>query len=134
MNAEAFGHNDQIGKADLAHRMTKAASMSPGSGAIPWVTTIRVLMNGGRSFEPVRSLASDHLQGVEVEPSIAARGQRITIAWHAGEMTEEESRQVFAIDSSDRGETFGEVIAVSDQDLGVCACCAMASMFDDKGD
>lgn len=128
----AYRHPDAIGKAAFAIG-------ADGRVHVTWFTAdpAQYLYTrtdpGGTSFEPPRSVVSDHIDGVEAGAAIAVDNDRVTIAWHAGDMTHEESRRVYAISSADGGKFFGKELAISDPALGACACCSLATGFSPEG-
>jgi hypothetical protein len=120
-----FRHGDAVRKASVAAGDT-------GSIHVVWLRTdeapeyyySRRIDSG---FETPRSVVKNNLSGVETEASISVLGNQVSIVWHAGSMLRESSRQVFRVFSVDNGVTFGDEIAISDQSLGACACCGLAS-------
>ncbi len=68
--------------------------------------------------------------------SITADNQgNVWIVWHALPVgkTGETGRQVFVRHSTDNGATFSEPWAIKGEDLGVCACCGLATATDATG-
>jgi hypothetical protein len=120
-----FRHGDAVRKASVA-------AGDAGSIHVVWLRSdeapeyfySRRIDNG---FETPRSVVKNNLGGVETEASIAVQENQVSIVWHAGSMRRESSRQVFQVLSVDRGVTFGDEIAISDQRLGACACCGLVS-------
>lgn len=120
-----FRHGDAVRKASVA-------AGDAGSIHVVWLRSDEApeyyySRRIGNRFETPRSVVKNNLSGVETEASIAALGNQVSIVWHAGSMLRESSRQVFRVLSVDNGVTFGNEIAISDQRLGACACCGLAS-------
>jgi len=84
-------------------------------------------------FEPGRMPANQHTEGLDAEASLATHGSTITITWHAGDLMFEASRAVYAMSSNDHGVTFNNAAQVSDPALGACACCSLATNYDEQG-
>jgi hypothetical protein len=84
-------------------------------------------------FEAERNPVTAHNEGLEAEASIVVRGENVTISWHAGDLSQEYKRAVYTLASTDRGKTFGKIERASDPGLGACACCSLATAFDDHG-
>ena len=87
-------HNDQVGMAD-------AAVDEQGRVHVAWFQNKPLgyfyarLQSNGTTFERPTAVVQKHLQGVEVGPSIAATGDQVNIAWHAGDMANEQQRHVY---------------------------------------
>lgn len=132
VSEHAYPHNDQIGKADFAIDETgrvHVAWLDAPNAAYLYSRSI----DGGSNFSRPRHLAAENPEGVEAEPSLAVHNDEVVVAWHAGSMAAEHARRVYAVRSSDGGATFSDEVAVSPVELGVCACCSMASAFDEHG-
>jgi hypothetical protein len=80
-------------------------------------------------FEAPRRIVGTHLEGVEAGAAIAVRANTVVVVWHAGDLAEEESRQVFKLMSLNGGDTFGAEMSISDSNSGVCGCCSLATSF-----
>jgi hypothetical protein len=85
-------------------------------------------------FEPLRSMVSEYQLGIDAGGDIAASGSQVAIVWGAGDLSREYERTMFARLSEDGGATFGSEIVISNPDLGVCACCSMATDYMDDSD
>jgi len=128
--SQTFTHNDAIGKASMAIDADKRLHIVWFVSNPPGYWYSRSTEKG---FEPPRSLVTDNLNGVEAEATIAVRNNLVTINWHAGDLRAESKRQVYSIDSSNGGASFAREIAISDPGLGACACCGVASIYQEDG-
>ena len=126
-----LSHNDAIGKASLAvdDRGRVHVIWFPGDSYYYARST-----EDGSAFESPRKLVTDNANGIEAEAAIAVKDNEITIAWHAGDMADEASRQVYVVRSIDGGDHFGAETAISDASLGACACCTLATGYDRSGE
>ncbi len=84
-------------------------------------------------FEAERNPVTAHNEGLEAEASIVVRGANVTISWHAGDLSQEYKRAVYTLTSSDNGKIFGRIKRASNPGLGACACCSLATAFNDQG-
>ncbi len=132
VSSQSYSHLGPVSKASIA--IDEAGRIHvvwflPSLGAYRYSRS-----NIGRSrFEDERSPVIAHSDGLEAEASIAIQGARITISWHAGDLSHEYKRAVYTLTSTDYGQTFGTVKLASDPALGACACCSLATRFDGKG-
>lgn len=130
---QPYRHTDAIGRADIAVDGAGRLHVTWFNASPPAYYYTKSDMSRTRFASP-REVVTEHLDGVEAASSIATDGERVTISWHAGDMVDEASRQVYAVTSTDGGRTFGPEIAVSDQALGVCGCCCMETGYLDGGE
>lgn len=125
-----FTHNDAIGKASMAVDAEKRRHIVWFVSNPPGYWYSRSTEN---NFEPPRSLVIDNLNGTEAEASIATHKHLVTINWHAGDLRAESRRQVYSIESVNGGASFAREIAISEPALGACACCGLASSYQENG-
>jgi hypothetical protein len=85
------------------------------------------------NFEPQQMPVKQYTEGLDAEASLATRGSTVTITWHAGDLSSEASRAVYSVSSNDYGVTFNRAKQVSDPALGACACCSLATNYDEQG-
>lgn len=126
-----LSHNDAIGKAAFAvdDRGRIHVVWFPGDGYYYARST-----RDGTAFESPRRVVTGHTNGIEAEAAIAVTDNEVTITWHAGDMADEASRQVYIVRSIDGGDHFGAETAISDASLGACACCTLATGYDNTGE
>lgn len=93
----------------------------------------------GESFESQRNLMQT-ATGLDGGGSIAADPSgNIYVAWHAQGQRDgkpiqgEDNRRVWLARSSDDGRTFGRETAISPPGTGVCGCCGIGALADNKG-
>lgn len=86
------------------------------------------------AFETQRSMVSEFAEGIDAGADIAAAGNQVAIVWGAGDLSREYERTVFLRLSGDNGESFGPELMAGNSDLGACACCSLASDFNNNGD
>ena len=86
------------------------------------------------SFEQERSVVKISVENVEASASVSAHGDSVTLTWHAGDLMREEERAVYALTSTDNGDSFKAEVQLSDASLGACACCGLTSGYNIKGD
>ncbi|MDP2127048.1 MAG: hypothetical protein Q8K97_06680 [Pseudohongiella sp.] len=86
------------------------------------------------SFESPRPIVEQNMEGIDAAAEISSYSNRITIVWGAGDVSREDQRSVFMLESQDYGSTFGEEVMIADAALGACACCGLAAEFNQQGE
>jgi len=82
------------------------------------------------AFEPAKSMVVDYVEGIDAGADVAARGNRVAIAWGAGDLSRESERTVYVRLSENNGASFSQEMQLGDTSLGACACCSLAMDFD----
>lgn len=132
VSSTSFNHLGPVSKASASmdsQGRVHVVWFIPGSGGYRYSRS-----NLARSsFEAERSPVTEFTEGLDAEASIATHDSTVTITWHAGSLMDEASRSVYTLSSTDYGETFGASLQASDPMLGACACCSLASQYNENG-
>lgn len=85
------------------------------------------------AFESQRQIVDTNMEGIDAGADIATFDNKVAIVWAAGDLRNEDERNVYVRQSMDFGETFGDEIALGDRSLGACACCGLTANYDRTG-
>lgn len=109
----------------------------PGSKDQPSSLFYTRSLDGGRTFEALRDLRAG-TRALDGGASVAASASgEVFIVWHGaleGAAPGEINRRVFAMKSTDNGQTFAAPRNVSEDDPGVCACCSLKAFVAPSGE
>lgn len=84
------------------------------------------------AFEAQRPVVEEFGEGLDAGADVAAFGSQVAVVWGAGDLSREYERTVYGRLSSDSGASFSRELQMGNTELGACACCALATDFEDE--
>lgn len=82
-----------------------------------------------KSFGRAEKIVQVNATGIDAAADVSASGNMVAIVWASGDLSQEDSRQLFTRISSDHGASFGDETVLSDPKKGACSCCTLASIL-----
>jgi len=83
-------------------------------------------------FEAQRPVVEEFGEGLDAGADVAALGSAVAVVWGAGDLSREYERTVYGRLSTDSGASFSSEMQMGDTALGACACCSLATDFEDE--